>query len=171
LDIDIYIYIYIYILYFRGSGYSLRSLRSLPPDSEKTKVCNMGDAGGTPEGNKNPFTLRVAIIGGGPAGLGAAIALSALPPRLSLSGADGDGEVAAKANLNVQVRLYERAGELREFGAGIRIGYNCWRVLEALGLDAADEVKGHHKRGIVHRWVFFFFPSLIVRVVLGYFTV
>jgi hypothetical protein len=146
------IYLYIYILYFRGSRYSLRFLSLIP---RRPAVCNMGDAGGTPEGNNNnnhPFTLRVAIIGGGPAGLGAAIALSALPPHPPLSGADA--EVDAKANLNVQVRLYERAGELREFGAGIRIGYNCWRVLEALGLDAAEEVKGHHKRGIVHRWVF-----------------
>ncbi len=84
----------------------------------------MGDAG--PPQSKG---LRVAIIGGGPAGLGAAIALSALP--------------------NVDVQLFEAARELKEFGAGIRIGYNCWRVLELLG--AAGDVKGHRKVGIVHR--------------------
>ena len=76
-----------------------------------------------------PETLHVAIVGGGPAGLGAAIALSALP--------------------NIDVSLYERAKELREIGAGIRIGYNCWRVLELLG--AADGVKGHRKTSITHR--------------------
>ncbi|KAI1611374.1 salicylate hydroxylase [Exophiala viscosa] len=85
----------------------------------------MGDAGPLEESK----TLRVAIIGGGPAGLGAAIALSKLP--------------------DVEVSLFERAEELREFGAGIRIGYNCWRVLELL--EAADRVKGHHKTAIVHR--------------------
>ena len=57
--------------------------------------------------------LRIAIIGGGPAGLGAAIALSALP--------------------DVRITLYEKARELREVGAGISIGYNCWKVLELLG--------------------------------------
>ena len=83
----------------------------------------MGDAGPLPR------ALRVAIVGGGPAGLGAAIALSALP--------------------DIEVRLFEAAKELREIGAGIRIGYNCWRVLELLG--AAGDVKGHHKTGIIHR--------------------
>ena len=46
-----------------------------------------------------PAFLRIAIIGGGPGGLGAAIALSAL--------------------LNVEVTVYEQAKELREIGAGI----------------------------------------------------
>lgn len=73
--------------------------------------------------------LRIAIIGGGPGGLGAAIALSTLP--------------------NVELTLYEQAHELREIGAGIRIGYNCWRVLELLGADA--DVKGHLKSEVIHR--------------------
>lgn len=76
-----------------------------------------------------PPLLRVAIIGGGPGGLGTAIALSALP--------------------NVQVDLFEQAKELREIGAGIRIGYNCWRVLELMG--AAQDVKGHSKTQVLHR--------------------
>lgn len=76
-----------------------------------------------------PKTLRVAIIGGGPAGLGAAIALSALP--------------------NVEIAIYEKARELREIGAGIRIGYNCWKVLELLG--AANKVTGHLKTSVVQR--------------------
>jgi salicylate hydroxylase len=73
--------------------------------------------------------LRVAIVGGGPGGLSAAIALSKLP--------------------NVEVTIYEQARELREIGAGIQIGYNCWRVLELL--DAAAAVKGHIQETIVHR--------------------
>lgn len=73
-------------------------------------------------------SLRIAIIGGGPGGLGAAIALSALP--------------------NVEVTIYEQARELREIGAGIQIGYNCWKVLELLG--AADKVDGHSTTEVVH---------------------
>jgi len=79
-----------------------------------------------------PSTLRVAICGGGPAGLGAAIALSALP--------------------NIEISLFEQARELREIGAGIRIGYNCWKVLELLG--AAEGVRGHRKVSVQHRFVF-----------------
>jgi len=74
-------------------------------------------------------TLRIAIVGGGPGGLSAAIALSKLP--------------------NVEVTIYEQARELREIGAGIQIGYNCWKVLELL--DAADKVKGHVQESIIHR--------------------
>ncbi|KAM0708431.1 hypothetical protein Q7P35_005083 [Cladosporium inversicolor] len=76
-----------------------------------------------------PDLLRVAIVGAGPAGLGAAIALSKLP--------------------NLQVDIYEKATELREVGAGIRIGYNGWKVLGLLG--AADGVRGHHKVHVNHR--------------------
>ncbi|KAH7330486.1 salicylate hydroxylase [Rhexocercosporidium sp. MPI-PUGE-AT-0058] len=72
--------------------------------------------------------LRIAIIGGGPGGLGSAIALSALA--------------------NVEVTVYEQAKELREIGAGIQIGFNCWRVLELLG--AADKVNGHSTIEVIH---------------------
>ncbi|KAG4414978.1 hypothetical protein IFR04_011906 [Cadophora malorum] len=75
-----------------------------------------------------PPLLRIAIIGGGPGGLGAAIALSALP--------------------NVEVTIYEQAKELREIGAGIHIGFNCWKVLELLG--AADKVDGHSTTEVIH---------------------
>jgi len=77
-----------------------------------------------------PPLLRVAIIGGGPGGLGTAIAFSSLP--------------------NVEISLFEQARELREIGAGINIGYNCWRVLELLG--AADGVKGHLSPETLHRY-------------------
>ena len=59
----------------------------------------------------------------------AAIALSALP--------------------NIQVTIYEQARELREIGAGIQIGFNCWKVLELLG--AADGVRGHRMIDTLYR--------------------
>jgi salicylate hydroxylase len=70
--------------------------------------------------NSNSQSIDIAIIGGGIAGLSAAIALSALP--------------------NASVRLFERSPELREYGAGISIAENSWKVLELLG--AADGIKG-----------------------------
>lgn len=73
--------------------------------------------------------LRVAISGGGPAGLAAAIALLEKP--------------------GFDVTIYEQATELREVGAGLRVGYNSWRVLELLGV--ADKVKGHVKVDHQHR--------------------
>lgn len=75
--------------------------------------------------------LRIAIIGGGPGGLGAAIALSKLD--------------------NVDVAVYEQARELREIGAGIRIGPNCWTVLELLGAETG--VDGHVKEVVEYRYV------------------
>ncbi len=62
-------------------------------------------------------------------GLSSAIALSKLP--------------------RVEVTIYEQARELREIGAGIQIGYNCWKVLELL--DAAATVRGHVQETITHR--------------------
>ncbi|CAK39155.1 FAD/NAD(P)-binding domain-containing protein [Aspergillus niger] len=55
-----------------------------------------------------PPKLRVAIIGAGPAGLGAAIEFAKLP--------------------FVELRVYEQARELREVGAGISIQQNTWRT-------------------------------------------
>ncbi|KAI1392125.1 FAD/NAD(P)-binding domain-containing protein [Hypoxylon trugodes] len=66
--------------------------------------------------------LRVAIIGGGPGGLGTAIALSKIP--------------------NVTVTIYEQASLLREVGAGISIASNTWNVLELLGV--ADTLTSGH---------------------------
>lgn len=73
-------------------------------------------------GNTYILPSRVAIIGGGPGGLGTAIALSKTP--------------------NVAVTIYEQANELREVGAGISVGANSWKVLELLGV--ADTLKGGH---------------------------
>jgi salicylate hydroxylase len=72
----------------------------------------------TAPNNQRP--LAVAIVGGGPGGLGTAIALSAL--------------------FFVSVTLYEQAPEPREVGAGISIGRNAWNVLNLLG--AAERVRG-----------------------------
>ncbi|KAL2822664.1 hypothetical protein BJX63DRAFT_427220 [Aspergillus granulosus] len=58
-------------------------------------------------------SISIAIIGGGPGGLGTAIALSTL--------------------FFVTVTLYEQAPEPREVGAGISIGRNAWNVLSLLG--------------------------------------
>ncbi|KAJ6003261.1 hypothetical protein N7451_005808 [Penicillium sp. IBT 35674x] len=67
--------------------------------------------------------LSVAIVGGGPGGLGTAIALSKLP--------------------FLQVTLYEKNPEPREAGAGISLSTNAWKVLDLLG--ASDGVKGGSK--------------------------
>lgn len=92
-----------------------------------------------------PPPLKVAIIGGGPGGLGTAIALSSLP--------------------DIEVSLYEQAQELREIGAGINIGYNCWKVLELLG--AADGVRGHLASGTIHRCGAFLTSSFPVITRIG----
>ncbi len=79
-------------------------------------------------GSIQPAT-SVAIIGGGPAGLAAAIALSKLP--------------------YLSVTVYEQNPEPREVGAGISLSYNAWRVLDLL--EAADGVKGSSKADTRHR--------------------
>ncbi|KAF4119338.1 salicylate hydroxylase, partial [Geosmithia morbida] len=58
-------------------------------------------------------TLNVAIIGGGPAGLGAAIALSRIP--------------------NVNWNLYEKKPEISEISNGLTLQPTTWRMLEAFG--------------------------------------
>lgn len=73
-------------------------------------------------GSYQPITT-VAIVGGGPAGLAAAIAPSKLP--------------------FLSVTVYERNPEPREVGAGISLSYNAWKVLDLLG--AADGVWGSSK--------------------------
>ena len=70
--------------------------------------------------NENSLNIDIAIIGGGIGGLSAAIALSDLP--------------------NVTVRLFERNPELTEYGAGISVAENSWKVLELLG--AAHSIRG-----------------------------
>lgn len=74
--------------------------------------------------------IRAAIIGGGPAGLAAAIALSELP--------------------YVDWALYEKKPEISEIGNGLTLQPNTWKILEKLGVShhiKADDifrpVEGH----------------------------
>ncbi|KAL5343701.1 hypothetical protein BJX70DRAFT_353307 [Aspergillus crustosus] len=71
----------------------------------------------------------VAVIGGGPGGLGTAISLSQLP--------------------FLQVTVYEKHPEPREAGAGISLSTNAWKVLDLLG--ASEGVKGGSKSNTHHR--------------------
>lgn len=87
----------------------------------------------TPTSTSSGAQLRIAISGGGPAGLAAAIALLEKP--------------------GLEVTIYEQATELREIGAGLRVGYNSWKVLELLGVAA--RVRGHIKVDHQHRHVNF----------------
>ena len=70
-----------------------------------------------------PKPLKVAIVGGGPGGLGTALALSKIP--------------------NLELTIYEQASALREVGAGISVAANSWRVLELLGV--ADALESGHE--------------------------
>ncbi|AXC50463.1 monooxygenase [Paracoccus suum] len=73
---------------------------------------------------------RVTIIGAGIAGLSAALALAR-------AGAD--------------VTVHERAGALREVGAGIQISPNAGRALDALGLSAGLDRISHPSEAVVLR--------------------
>ncbi|KAK4119017.1 FAD/NAD(P)-binding domain-containing protein [Parathielavia appendiculata] len=73
--------------------------------------------------------LRVAVIGTGPAGLSSAIALSELS--------------------DIDLRVYEKAGELKNLGAGISVNHNGWKVLELLGIR--DRVNGASTNPTVQR--------------------
>ncbi|RAO69467.1 uncharacterized protein BHQ10_005479 [Talaromyces amestolkiae] len=68
-----------------------------------------------------PGKLRVAIIGAGPAGLGAAIEFQKLP--------------------FVDLKIYDQARALREIGTGISIQKNTWRMLDAIG--ASQNIKSN----------------------------
>lgn len=58
-------------------------------------------------------TLKVAIIGGGPGGFGAALELARLP--------------------FVEWKLYEKKPEISEVGGGIALQPHTWRLLEHNG--------------------------------------
>ncbi|KAB5531461.1 hypothetical protein GE09DRAFT_1041077 [Coniochaeta sp. 2T2.1] len=81
--------------------------------------------------SRAPTTLKVAIIGGGPAGLGAAIELSKHP--------------------FIEWTLYEKKPAISEISSGLTVQRNTWRMLEHMG--AAQDIKaddffrptdGHH---------------------------
>ncbi|CAK7204972.1 hypothetical protein SEUCBS139899_007735 [Sporothrix eucalyptigena] len=87
------------------------------------------------------MTWKVAIIGGGPGGLGAAIALSQL-------------NVHGEAPL-VDWTLYEKKPRISETGGGISIQRHTWRMLELLGvahrIDARDFFRPDDGRSVEHR--------------------
>ena len=74
-------------------------------------------------------SLRVAIIGGGIAGLATAIALAGHP--------------------GVDVDVYERTAKLREIGASIALGPNGMRTLDRIGVYNAldDSIAFRNKSG------------------------
>jgi salicylate hydroxylase len=80
--------------------------------------------------NVEPAPIEIAIVGGGPGGLGTAIALSKLP--------------------FVHVTLYEQNSEPREAGAGLSLSTNAWKVLDILG--AGQLVKGGSKKNTHQRF-------------------
>lgn len=90
----------------------------------------------TTDTNPSP-KLRVAVIGAGPAGLGAAIEFAKLP--------------------FVDVHVYEQARELREVGAGISIQQNTWRMLDVFGvydnINPKDLFRTADGHAVQHRWV------------------
>jgi 2-polyprenyl-6-methoxyphenol hydroxylase-like FAD-dependent oxidoreductase len=79
-----------------------------------------GDAGAGTDGAN-----RVLIIGAGPAGLTAAIALT---------------------RIGIEVRLFERAAELGKAGAGLGVQSNALRALQKLGIGDRIEAAGTELR-------------------------
>lgn len=65
--------------------------------------------------------LKVAIIGGGPGGLGAAIELAKLP--------------------YVDWNLYEKKPQISETGGGISLQRHTWRMLELNGVAGSINAK------------------------------
>ena len=58
-------------------------------------------------------------------------------PKVAIIGGGIGGFVAAAAldRMGIEVQLFERAGELGEVGAGLQLGPNAVKVLNALGLE------------------------------------
>lgn len=69
--------------------------------------------------HENERRYKVAIVGGGPAGLGAAIELSRLP--------------------FIDWKLYEKKPQISETGGGLSLQPHCWMLLEHNG--AASNIK------------------------------
>lgn len=101
----------------------------------KEKSRSLKAAFGMPAADLPRTRLQVAIIGGGPAGLAAAIELAKLP--------------------FVQWRLYEKKTAISETGGGISIQRHTWRLLEILGaaknLDPKDYFRPGDGQLVQHR--------------------
>ncbi|ERT01303.1 hypothetical protein HMPREF1624_02546 [Sporothrix schenckii ATCC 58251] len=91
------------------------------------------------------MTWKVAIIGGGPGGLAAAIALTQLNEKQYRQGLPA----------LVEWTLYEKKPRISETGGGISIQRHTWRMLELLGVadrvDARDVFRAADGRNVEHR--------------------
>ncbi|MFV0474458.1 MAG: FAD-dependent monooxygenase [Pikeienuella sp.] len=74
--------------------------------------------------------MRALVAGGGVGGLSAALAL---------------------VRAGWEARVFERAGEIREVGAGLQLGPNGLRALETLGVAARIETEGFEPQAIEMR--------------------
>ncbi|KAF2805842.1 salicylate hydroxylase [Mytilinidion resinicola] len=83
-----------------------------------------------PISNLPSANLKIAIIGAGPAGLGALITLSILP--------------------FVTATIYEKKDEVSEIGAGISIQPNTWRMLEHMGAAEVLQNSPFHRAADGH---------------------
>ena len=59
------------------------------------------------------------------------------PIVIAGAGIGGLSAAIALARHGFSVRVYERAAQLREFGAGIQLGPNAFRMFERLGVQHA----------------------------------
>lgn len=88
----------------------------------------------TVNGTSKP-ELKVAIVGGGPGGLGSAIALARLP--------------------FINWTLYEKKPQISETGGGITLQRHTWRMLELLGaaknISAKDFFRPEDGHIVQHR--------------------
>lgn len=88
---------------------------------------------------------KVAIIGGGPGGLAAAIALTQL----------NEQQLKAGHPALVDWTLYEKKPRISETGGGISIQRHTWRMLELLGvadrIDSRDVFRPEDGRSVEHR--------------------
>lgn len=88
---------------------------------------------------------KVAIIGGGPGGLAAAIALTQLNEQQLKTGQPA----------LVDWTLYEKKPRISETGGGISIQRHTWRMLELLGvadrIDSRDVFRPEDGRSVEHR--------------------
>lgn len=89
--------------------------------SAQTSATTAAAAGRAPGGLAQAFEDRIVVVGGGPAGLAAGVALQAV---------------------GLPAVVLERGPELSTGGTALGLWTNAWRALEALGV--ADELRAQH---------------------------
>jgi 3-hydroxybenzoate 6-monooxygenase len=69
------------------------------------------------------------------------------PIVIAGAGIGGLSAAVALARHGLAVRIYERVAQLREFGAGIQLGPNAFRMFKRHGVqDAMEEIAFSHVR-------------------------